>query len=111
MDERDVDFQAQWDADPVPPRWVSLRSLASNLLTPPAVPFGESRISVLVINQAWDQMVNIEVTLRNYEALGGAKRYVEIPYGHWSSQPGFWEAIVEASDEWFRLYGKDEARK
>lgn len=102
MDERDAEFQAQWDADPIPPRLVSLRSLASNMTTPPAIPFEKNRVPVLVINQSLDKMVDVSVTRCNYERLGGPKRYVEVPFGHWSSQPAFWQAIVQACDEWFR---------
>jgi pimeloyl-ACP methyl ester carboxylesterase len=104
MDERDAAFQALWDADPVPPRRVTVHSLLSSLTTPPAVPFEENTIPVLVINQRLDKMVSPEVTRRNYERLGGPKRYLEVPFGHWSNQPGFWQAIIEAGDEWFRAY-------
>ena len=102
MDERDARFQAQWDADPVPPRRVSLRSLASNVTTPPAVPLERNEVPTLVINQRRDRMVDPAVTRKNYERLGGATRYQEIDFGHWSSQPEFWEAIVSACDAWFR---------
>jgi alpha-beta hydrolase superfamily lysophospholipase len=102
MDERDAAFQAQWDADPVPPRLVSLGSMASNMHTPPAVPFERNRAPALVINQSLDKMVDVGVTRRNYERLGGPKRYLELPFGHWSSQAAFWEALVQACDEWFR---------
>jgi pimeloyl-ACP methyl ester carboxylesterase len=104
MDARDVDFQANWDADPIPPRLISLRALASNLNTSPAVPFESNQIPTLVINQALDQMVAIEVTRGNFERLAGNKRYLEIPFGHWSSQPEFWDLIVEACDDWFQPY-------
>jgi len=102
MDERDTEFQALWDADPVPPRRVSLRSLASNMITSPAIPFEENRLPVLVINQSLDQMVDVDVTRQNYEQLGGLKHYIEVPFGHWSSQSEFWETIVQACDEWFK---------
>ena len=104
MDERDAEFQAQWDADPVPPRLVSLRSLASNMTTAPAIPFEKNQVPALVINQSLDKMVNPGVTRRNYEKLSGLKHYIEIPFGHWSNQPEFWKTIVESSDKWFRKY-------
>ncbi len=104
MDERDRKFQFQWDADPVPPRLVSLRSLASNLTTAPAIPFEQNQIPILVINQSRDKMVDVNITKRNYERLSGPKRYLEVPFGHWSSQPEFWETIVQSCDEWFRQY-------
>jgi hypothetical protein len=102
MDERDSEYHAQWDADPVPPRRVSLRSLASSVDTPPAVPFENNQVPVLVMNQTLDQMVVENVTRDNYERLGGPKRYVEIPFGHWSSQPEFWISIVDSCDDWFQ---------
>lgn len=101
MDERDAEFQAQWDADPIPPRRVSLRSLASNMYTSPTIPFEKNQIPVLVINQSLDRMVNPDVTRHNYERLNGKKRYLEVPFGHWSSQPEFWQTILAACDEWF----------
>jgi alpha-beta hydrolase superfamily lysophospholipase len=102
MDERDKEFQSQWDADSVPPRLVSLRSLASNMTTAPTISFEENRVPVLVINQSLDKMVDIRVTKHNYERLGGPKHHLEVPFGHWSSQPQFWETIVTSCDEWFQ---------
>lgn len=102
MDNRDREFQALWDGDPVPPRNISLRHLASASTTPPAVPLEENRLPTLVINQALDEMVDPSLTRRNYDRLGGPKRYLEVPFGHWSSDPKFWKEIVEASDQWFR---------
>jgi alpha-beta hydrolase superfamily lysophospholipase len=104
MDERDTAFQALWDADPVPPRRVTVRSLLSNVTTPPVVPFEQNTTPVLVINQRLDKMVSPEVTHRNYERLGGPKRYLEVLFGHWSSQPDFWRTIVQACDEWFQAH-------
>ncbi|MGG6265065.1 alpha/beta hydrolase [Leptolyngbya sp. AN03gr2] len=104
MDERDSLFQAQWDADPVPPRTISLRGLRSMSGFPPAVSLEANSIPTLVLNQQFDKMVDPVVTRRNYERLGGAKRYLELPFGHWSSQPEFWSLLVTACDEWFRSY-------
>jgi alpha-beta hydrolase superfamily lysophospholipase len=104
MDERDGVFQSRWDADPVPPRLVSLRSLASNMDTSPAVPFEKNQMPVLVINQSLDKMVDANVTRQNYKRLTGTNRYLEVPFGHWSSQPEFWDTIVTACDEWFRKH-------
>ncbi len=106
MDARDAAFQAQWDADPIPPRLISLRALASNLNTRPVVPFECNKIPTLVINQALDQMVEPAVTQRNFARLAGEKRYLEIPFGHWSNQPEFWDWIVEESDRWFQRHVK-----
>ena len=104
VDERDTTFQTQWDADPVPPRLVSLRSLASNVSTTPAIPFEQNQTPVLVINQSLDRMVDSGVTRYNFDRLGGTKRYLEVPFGHWSSQPRFWEAIVQGCDAWFTAH-------
>jgi hypothetical protein len=105
MDDRDRTFQAAWDADPIPPRFVTLRSLASALWTPPAIPFEQNAVPTLVFNQTQDRMVDPAVTLRNYNRLSGPKRYLELPFGHWSNQPGFWESIVQACDGWFQECG------
>ena len=58
------------------------------------------------------EVVNASVTRDNYERLGGPKRYLELPFGHWSNQPEFWETIVQAADEWFKehLTRKNECR-
>ena len=106
MDDRDRAFQAQWHADPIPPRLVSLRALASNLNTSPAIPFEDSPIPVLVINQKHDQMVDPQATRQNYERLKAPKKYLEIPFGHWSQQPEFWQTIIEASHHWFNKHSK-----
>lgn len=102
MDDRDAIFQRQWDADPVPPARLSLRQVASNLTTPPAVPFEDNAVPTLVLNQARDRMVDPAITRRNYERLGGPKRYVELDYGHWSNAPAFWDSVAAACDAWFR---------
>ncbi len=104
MDERDPDFQAMWGGDPVPPRFVSIRSLASSMSTSPVVPFERNRIPVLVINQSMDKMVDAGITRKNFERLSGPKKYMEVPFGHWSSKPAFWGMIVQACDDWFRAY-------
>ncbi|MCU0598432.1 MAG: lysophospholipase [Desulfobacterales bacterium] len=104
MDDRDAAFQSQWDADPVPPRFVSLRSLISNINTSPAILFEKNHLPVMVINQSLDKMVDAKVTRKNYERLSGPKRYLEVPFGHWSSQAEFWHSIVKACDEWFKQY-------
>lgn len=102
MDEQDAQFQALWDEDPIPARLVSLRALASNLNTPPAIPFEQNRMPTLVINQKRDRMIDPQTTRGSYERLAGPKEYLEIPFGHWSAQSDFLQAIVTASDRWFR---------
>lgn len=98
VDERAVNFYAQWLADPLPIRRISLRYMASTFSTPPAIPLEENGIPVLVINQTRDQMVSPAVTKRNYDKLGGPKEYVAIDYGHWAFGAGFeeeWGDIVD----------------
>jgi pimeloyl-ACP methyl ester carboxylesterase len=102
MDDRDASFQRQWEADPIPPPQLSVRQIAGNLTTPPAVPFERNTVPTLVLNQARDRMVDPALTRHNYERLGGPKHYVELDYGHWSSDPAFWEELVLACDAWFR---------
>lgn len=110
MDDRDHGFQAQWDNDSVPPRTISLRGLRSMFGAPPAIPFEANRIPTLVLNQRFDKMVDPAATRHNYERLGGVKRYLELPYGHWSSQAEFWQMLVTACDEWFRSCISDHMR-
>lgn len=104
MDERDTAFQQQWDADPVPSRLLSLRSLASNMTSSPAIPFEQNKTPVLVINQSLDKMIDPTITRKNFERLTGPKQYLEVPFGHWSGQPQFLNTIVKASDEWFQKH-------
>lgn len=47
-------------------------------------------------------MVAPAITRRNYERLGGSKRYVKLDYGQWSSASAFWDAVVVTCDAWFR---------
>ncbi len=104
MDDRDFVFHAQWSADPVPPRSMTVRSLASLLSTPPQVPLEYNRTPTLVINQSLDRMVQPQVTQRNFERLGGDKRLVEAPYGHWSNQSEFLATVLASCNEWFMRY-------
>jgi hypothetical protein len=48
---------------------------------------------------------------RLFVRLAGPKRYLELPFGHWSNQPRFWEMLVQACDEWFREHGAHGARE
>ena len=104
MDDREPAAQAAWRRDPVPPRHVSPRYLASAVRTPPAVPLPENRIPVLVVNQARDEMIDPGITRRSYERLGGPKSYLEVPFGHWSLTPEFSGAVATAADDWFRRH-------
>ena len=96
VDERASGFYDQWQRDPYPIKWISLRYMASTFSTPPAIPYEQNRLPVLVINQTRDQMVKPAVTRRNFERLGGPKQYAEIDYGHWAMGGGF-------EQEWVRI--------
>lgn len=41
----------------------------------------------------------VNITKRNYERLREPKRYLDVPFGRWSSHPEFWETIVQSCDE------------
>ncbi len=99
VDERDSGFFETWREDPAPIRRVTLRYIASMSATPPAVPFADNRIPVLVLNPVRDRMTHPAVTRRNFERLGGPKQYAELPFGHWSLSPAF-------ADEWCELVDK-----
>lgn len=105
-DESDAAFQAQWRDDPVPPKQVSLRALASLVTTSPAIPFERNTIPVLVLNQEADKMVSPALTRRNYLRLGGPKQYVLLKgAGHWSNRPPFLQEVASGCDAWFRTHG------
>ena len=42
---------------------------------------------------------SVNFTKRNYERLSEPKRYLDVPFGHWSSQPEFWETIAQSCNE------------
>ena len=107
MDAREPEFLSLWMADPYPNRYVTLRTYLSLFFTPPAVRFENNAIPTLVINQAMDEMTDPAVTRRNFERLGGPKRYLEIPFGHFSNTDAFYRMISDACHEWF---GLQEAR-
>lgn len=97
VDERAAGFYARWREDPFPIKRVSLRYIHSLMTTSPAIPFERSPFRSLVINQTRDRTVRPAVTRRNFERLGGDKRYVEIDYGHWAMSDAFvaeWSQIV-----------------
>jgi len=94
VDERVGEFYEQWQRDPYPIKWISLRYMASTFSTPPAIPYEQNTLPVLVINQTRDKMVSPAVTRRNYERLNGPKHYAEIDYGHWAIGHGFEETWV-----------------
>ncbi len=102
MDERERAAQACWQQDPVPPHRVSPRYLASAVRTAPAVALPDNRVPALVVNQARDTMVDPGITRRSYERLGGPKRYLEVPFGHWSLTAEFSTSVAATADSWFR---------
>lgn len=98
VDERAADFYAPYQRDPYPIQSIMLRYMASLFTTPPAVPFEQNTLPILVINQTRDKMTDPALTRRNYERLGGPKQYVEIDYGHWAFGGTFeqeWATIVD----------------
>ncbi len=102
VDERDLQFYPLWLRDTLPIRRVSLRYMASTFTTPPAIPYEQNQLPVLVINQTRDRMVSPAVTKRNYDELGGPKAYIEIDYGHWATGPQFVSEYVEILDGYLR---------
>ena len=103
--EEEREFREIWAKDPNCARWVSYRYVASNFNNPPATPFEQNTIPILVMNQGNDRMISPEVTRRNYDALGGEKRYWVLEgFEHWSNHPDFWRIIVEESHAWFQQH-------
>lgn len=102
VDPRVTGFYQKWLQDPTPIKWVSLRYMASTFSTPPAIPYEQNRLPVLVINQTRDEMVAPAVTRRNYERLSGPKQYVEIDYGHWAMGKDFEREWVDAVDNFLK---------
>ncbi len=102
VDARSPDFYAQWSADPVPLKWITLGYMRSLFVTPADVPYERNSLPILVINPTKDEMVDPAVTQRNYERLSGPKHYVELPYGHWAVSPDFVAAWVQEVDKWCR---------
>lgn len=104
LDERDIGFFERWKRDPYPLQSVTLRLLASMSTTPPAIPYEQNRLPVLVINQLRDKMVHPKFTQQSYERLSGPKKYVEIDWGHFSMQPKFLDECATLYDEWFQAH-------
>ncbi len=104
VDERDTRFYPIWKADPLPIKAVSLRYLQSTFTTPPPIPLEQNRLPALVINPTRDRMVAPAVTRRNYDRLGGAKTYAEIPVGHWATDAAFVQEYVGLLDDFMRRH-------
>lgn len=102
VDRREADFYPQWKGDPAPLHWITLGHLWSFMSTETAVPLEQNRLPILVINPTLDEMVSPEVTQENYQRLGGPKRYVEIPFGHWGTSQAFTSAWSMSVDAWCR---------
>lgn len=105
VDRRDTGFYDRWKNDPLPIKAVSLRYLRSVGGTPPAIPFEQNRLPVLVINPTRDRMTDPAITRRNYARLGGPKHYVEIDYGHWAMSAAYVAEWVSQVDGWLREMG------
>jgi alpha-beta hydrolase superfamily lysophospholipase len=102
LDERDNGHYEAWQEDPNSPRAVSLRYAISTLAAPPALPYRENALPVLVINPTRDRMIDPEITRRTFENLGGPKTYAEIDYGHWSLLAPFAQEWAGLIDDWLR---------
>jgi pimeloyl-ACP methyl ester carboxylesterase len=103
VDCSEAEQQARWCSDPLLPRYSSLRYLISLGTTPPAVPLEHNTLPTLVLNQMSDTVIPPQATRRNYERLGGPKRYVPMwGRNHWSFGRAFWAFIIHESHRWFR---------
>lgn len=92
-------FYPIWKRDPLPIRSVTLRYMHSLFTSAPAIPFERNIIPALIINPRLDQMTDPSITRKNYDRLGGEKRYVEIDYGHWSMQEAFVQERSQLVDD------------
>jgi alpha-beta hydrolase superfamily lysophospholipase len=98
-------IQAVIKQDPLPLKVVTVAMAHSMVSTPPAVPFEQNQVPVLVINPTKDKMTDPALTKQNYERLGGPKHYIEIPYGHFGfSEMGFYADTADAAHAWFKRY-------
>jgi hypothetical protein len=67
-------FSVTGTPTPIPLPRLLLRQIASNLTTPPAVPFARNQVLTLVLNQARDRMVDPAITSATTWAHGSAER-------------------------------------
>lgn len=95
-------FYEKWRADPQVLRSVTARYMASIMGTPPAIPFEENLVPVLVVNQLRDRMVAPALTRTGFDHLGGPRRYAEIDWGHFSLDPAFTRELVDLGTAWFQ---------
>ncbi|MBF6592610.1 MAG: alpha/beta fold hydrolase, partial [Ktedonobacterales bacterium] len=94
-----------WKLDPLPPRSLTLRTLASAIASPPAVALEDNTVPALVINQEGDAILPPAVTRANYDRLGGPKRYLALSgSAHWSLDAAFYDRLANESDAWFRQH-------
>jgi pimeloyl-ACP methyl ester carboxylesterase len=97
--------QSVWWTDPLPLQTVPLSLAHSMVSTPPAVRLEQNQIPVLVVNPTQDKMTDPALTKYNFERLGGAKHYVEVPFGHFAyTDTNFYRVVVDAADDWFKHY-------
>lgn len=103
----EVPLVQTWFADPLLPRQMTLRTIASAGYTPPAVPLEQNMVPVLVLNQERDLVLSPAVTRDAFARLGGPKKYVELAASpHWSFAQSFTDRIVDESDAWFLEHSK-----
>lgn len=92
-----------WLYDPLPPRSLTLRTLASAAASPPTVPLEHNAIPTLVIAQSDDMVLVPQVIRAAYARLGGPKKYIELSgMPHWSLDAVFSDRLVEDSAAWFQ---------
>lgn len=106
LDLRDNGNQERLMDDPFAVQAVSMRYAMSAFNTSPTVPLEENPLPVIVTNPVRDQMINPQITLRNYQRLGGPKDYAEMDYGHWSLTEPFAQEWATLLDAWFQKWGK-----
>jgi pimeloyl-ACP methyl ester carboxylesterase len=85
------EFYQLWKNDPVPIQKINLAYFAHSINTEPKIKIEDNKIPTLVINPIKDKMVDPAITKRNYDRLNCKKEYVEIPFGHWSTNPEFYK--------------------
>lgn len=104
IDEREPHMNIIWSKDPLPLNFMSLKFIISLANSAPLIPFEQNQLPVLVINPNRDQMSDPMITKRNYERLSGPKKYVEVPYGHYSFSNTFGQSVAETAHAWFQQH-------
>jgi hypothetical protein len=98
VDEKE--FYELWKHDPVAIQNINLAYFAHSINTKPKIKIVDNKIPTLVINPTKDKMVNPSITKKNYDRLTCKKQYIEIPYGHWSTNPLFYKLWSKITSDW-----------